>query len=109
MCKKIKRVYPPVFPDHCVLLPVQLPARLIEFLMGMILGWGVRYVKLYAEKVKLGDISFPCYLIHNILIVHCVINNPAPQTEAGKAVLFCSVLALTVMIAPFLERKPNKQ
>lgn len=145
------------------------PARLVEFLMGMILGYGVRYVKPYLERIKLGkllptvleigalcfwvfwlrrpgnywmnrivswiipntillgvftfgmgwvsalfrwkplvrlgDISFPCYLIHNILVVRCVISNPAPETAAGKAVLFCSCLLLTVMIALQLSEK----
>ena len=149
------------------------PARLVEFLMGMILGWGVRYVKPYLEKVKLGkilptvleigalcfwvfwlrrpgnywmnrivswiipntillgvftfglgwvsdlfrkkplvrlgDISFPCYLIHNILIVRCVIHNPAPQTAACKAVLFLSCLVLTVLIALQLEKPPKSK
>jgi len=148
------------------------PARLVEFLMGMILGYGVRYVKPYIEKVKLagllatvlevfalcfwvfclrrpgnywmnriiswiipntvlltvfafgmgwvsalfrkkslvrlGDISFPCYLIHNILVVRYVINNPAPETVIGKVIPFFTCLLLTVLISLMLMPKMKK-
>lgn len=148
------------------------PARLVEFLMGMILGFGVRYVKPYLDRVKLGkllptvlevgalcfwvfclrrpgnywmnrivswiipntvlltvfafglgwvsdlfrkkplvrlgDISFACYLIHNILVVQYVIRNPAPETMAAKVIPFISCFLLTVLIASQLSGKKQK-
>lgn len=147
--------------------------RLTEFLMGMILGYGVRYVAPYVERwklgkilptlleiavlcfwvfslrragnywmnriiswiipntlllgvfafgkgwisdvfrwkplVRLGDISFTCFLVHNILIVRYVLNNPGlPETLLGKAVPFMTCLVLTVMISELLSPKSKK-
>lgn len=148
------------------------PARAIEFLMGMILACGIRYVQpllsrirlgkliptvlevgalcfwvfclrrpgnywmnriiswiipntvlltvfafgmgwvsdLFRAKplVRLGDISFSCYLIHNILVVRYVISNPAPETMAAKVIPFVSCLLLTVLIALQLSGKKQK-
>lgn len=139
------------------------PARAVEFVMGMLLGCGVLYVKPWVEKVKLhsliatvlevgalcfwvfwlrrpgnywmnrivswiipntvllgvftfgmgwvsrcfrwkplvrlGDLSFGCYLVHNILVVQYVIRNPAPETLAQKVVPFMTCLLLSVLIA----------
>jgi len=147
--------------------------RLPEFLMGMILGYGVRYVMPYVERwkigkvlptvlevgalclwvfsltrpgnywmnrivswiipntvvltvfalgkgwvsdcfrwkplVRLGDISFTCFLVHNILIVRYVLNNPGlPESLPGKAVPFMTCLVLTVMISLLLTPKKGK-
>ncbi len=148
------------------------PARAVEFLMGMILGCGVRYVQPWLSRIKLGkliptlleigalcfwvfclrrpgnywmnriiswiipntvlltvftfglgwiselfrkkplvrlgDISFPCYLIHNILVVQYVIRNPAPETRAQKVIPFLTCLVLTVLIASRLTGKKQK-
>lgn len=148
------------------------PARTVEFVMGMILGCGVRYVKPWLEKislgkviptvleiavlifwvyslrrpgnywmnrivswiipntlllgiftfgmgwvsslfrwkplVRLGDISFPCYLIHNILVVQYVIRNPAPETVTQKVIPFFVCLLLTVLLASRLTPRGKK-
>lgn len=71
------------------------------------LGW---ISELFRKKplVRLGDISFPCYLIHNILVVQYVIRNPAPETMAQKVIPFLTCLVLTVLIASRLTGKKQK-
>ena len=149
------------------------PARVVEFLMGMLLGCGIRYVKPWLEKlplgkllptvlevgalcfwvfclrrpgnywmnrivswiipntillgifgfgmgwvsscfrwkplVRLGDVSFACYLVHNILVVQYVIRNPAPETMLQKVVPFLTCLLLTVLIAAALTPAKNRK
>ena len=159
------------WPYNMEYLQYSLPAaRAFEFLMGMVLGYGIRYVKPFLDRypvgkllptvlevgvlcfwvfslnragnywmnriiswiipntilltvftfgkgwvselfrkkplVRLGDISFNCFLVHNILVVRYVLGVPhMPQTVVGKAVPFLTCLVLTVLISLQLSPK----
>lgn len=59
--------------------------------------------------VRLGDMSFPCYLIHQILLN--LYNNLHPEaalSQQGKAAAFLYCLTATVLFALCLEKKKRK-
>lgn len=59
--------------------------------------------------VRLGDVSFECYLIHQIILnVYSRGIGAAELSQPGKAVSFLTCLLTTVMFALFLNRPKHK-
>lgn len=75
------------------------------FTMGM--GW-ISDLFRWRPLVRLGDVSFECYLLHQIIITWFLQRHGTSlDTQAGKILAFCSCLSLSLLLA-FLLNKPEK-
>lgn len=77
------------------------------FLLGF--GWVSKCFR-WKPLVRLGDVSFECFLIHNIIIIRFLQYNEGYFTDpAGKAAAFVLCLGLSVLLAMLLhpEEKRN--
>ncbi len=80
---------------------------LVVFTPG--LGW---ISHLFRNKwlVRLGDISFECFLIHNLLVIGFVLTNPTlSQTLPGKVMAFSFCLVFTVILSLYLSKPAQKK
>ena len=72
-------------------------------------GWISDLFRLKPLK-RLGDVSFECYLIHQILIGLYAANNPVPaDSQLAKITAFVFCLALSVLFALLLNRSGNSK
>lgn len=73
------------------------------FLIGK--GW-VSQAFRWKPLVRLGDVSFECFLIHNILIIRFLQYNEAYLTSRlGKILAFCTCLIFSLLLAFLLHRE----
>lgn len=86
-----------------------LPNMLLLSVFTIGAGWVSRLFRC-PVLVRLGDAAFPCFLIHQVLILlyMCLIgeNQDTPQ---AKAVAFLYCLGLTVLLALQLSKPPRKK
>ncbi len=58
-----------------------------------------------APLVRMGNVSFECYLLHQIIIKLYVINNIMPEmSQSGKIVSFMYCLAVSLLLALLLNK-----
>lgn len=72
------------------------------FLLGM---GGISERLRWRPLVRLGDVSFECFLIHNILIISFLQANPLHQiSRLGSVLAFMTCLIVSVLLAFLLNR-----
>lgn len=74
-------------------------------------GWLSRLFRL-RPLVILGDISFECFLIHNLLIMRLAVSTPAlAETLSGRITGFVFCLLLSIMLSVFVHgtKKPAQK
>lgn len=76
------------------------------FLLGG--GW-ISDLFRWRPLVRLGDVSFECFLLHNLIIINFLQINPLHLiSEAGKPMAFCICLGLTILLSLLLNRRGEK-
>ena len=87
------RVYAWLVPD-LILLTV--------FTLGA--GWFSRLFRL-RPLVRLGDISFECFLIHQVFLVQYTVYHPDPDNSlVGNAMVFLYCLLLSMLLAGLIHK-----
>jgi len=82
-----------------------IPNILLISVFALGRGWVSRLFCL-RPLVKLGDISYECFLIHNLLVVRLAITcTELAESTAGKVTGFVACLLLTIVISLYLNAK----
>lgn len=82
-----------------------IPNTLLLTVFAVGRGW-ISMLFRFKPLVKLGDVSFACFLIHQILVnLYNTLHPEAVQSQEGKAAAFLYCLAASVLFALCLERK----